>query len=1820
MKIKFSKILSGVLYFYISITGLNSLNAQISVTSGAFTPVNLVKNVFLGEGVEVTSVTFNGTANAVGYFGNGTNDIGIEKGIVMSTGNANSAGTPNNSSGTTGATSGSSLSDPDLASLTGGAPLYDIAQYIIKFIPTNDTLRFKYVFGSEEYPEYTCSTFNDVFGFFISGPGISGPFANGAINIALVPDPADPTGLTFTNVPVTITNVQNGNPVNPSCIPSYPQYYNSKIGSTTITYDAVLDVFIAQVVVTPCQEYTIKLSIADRGDPAFDSVVFLEAKSFGTGSVRVTTTTTSLDGAVAEGCVGGIIKLKLPGAAESDYFPDYKIFGTATNGVDYEFIAPGQFIPKGDSELVFIVNPFIDGLPESVESIGLDIQRDVCHRDTFYVYIKDNQLVPPTLPVSSQICEGDSLTLDGTLPINLPKEQVFENNIQLVIPDPDTLGGTGTPVYSDILVTGVQPATLGPGMISKVCINIMHSWDDDLDVYLISPGGQFMELTTDNGRDGNDYTNTCFTPTATQPINYNNPFGAPKIYTPFTGSFIPEGDWNYLYSGGANPANGIWRLVLVDDYFSFQGKLLNWSIAFNPIYSLKYDWNPNNKIDCINCPVAQFNPDSTQTYTLKVSDTYGCIVLDTTKINVDKKVPAPNVLCGTTTANTIDFTWTPDPNSTGYLISTNGTNWVLPVPGPNNHTLYGLTLGMDYTLYVQSLGLCGGHIDTVTCKTPDCVPPLVSIAAQTNVTCPGGSDGAIDLNAVGQYPPYTFNVTANMNTTGDFSGLIAGTYSANISDAQGCAVSFQFQITEPLKIVSQDIVIDSISCNGYNDGKATFSVTGGTGPYTFLWNTGSTDSIALNLKSGLNTVTITDSKSCKQYANVTIGEPKPVSLSITPLNPTCFNGMNGVATVNPSGGSGGFQYQWDASTGNQTSKSAINLPAGNYFVTVTDAKGCTSAKSVALISPSNITTSISSTNLKCFGDSNGSATVTVNGGTLPYFYIWSDPNNQTTDKAINLTTGKFYVTVTDSGTCTAIDSVVISSPQQLIANSQTVPTSCFNTKDGKITISSFGGTPGYSYNWNDIGNGPAIRTDAGAGTYSVTVTDANGCTNVLNGIIVTSPTNATISTTTTNVKCFGGADGTATATAIGGNGGWNYLWNDALNQDLQTASFLIAGTYMVTATDMAGCSIADTVLITEPLEIQVNPAINNVSCFGGNNGSINLNPTGGTGALSFNWLPSNSGPNILNLIAGIYNVTVTDINSCIKTFDYTLTQPKKIDINIQVGNVSCSGVFDGEATAIVNGGIPGYTFKWSDPAMQTTAKATGLAPGVYYISVTDQNSCVAIDTFDISSPTSIVVQLSNFDVSCFGGSDGAIGATTFGGTTPYKFLWSNGDSINVANHLKAGIYILTVTDAKGCTVVNQTEVKEPSEIIINPTITGLTCPRDKNGSISIVVTGGFSPYTASWSNGDTTNIASNLGQGTYTLFLKDAKGCVKTGSYTIPSLDTLDISFTVVNVSCFGSADGAVNAEPIGGTPGYSYLWSNQQTTKSIDKLLPGNYNLTITDSKGCMYDKLITVSEPDSVLVATAVGQDVDCNGEENGAVIFKAQGGTPPYYYSVDSINYIPNSIEIGLAAGSYNTYVKDKNGCKVNSGVAIINEPLPFSVSLGPDFKIKLRQDTQLLAQVVNGVGLINYKWIVYDTSILSCQNCPNPKIDTLFNPVLFKVIVTDEHGCTASDDINILIDKTRKVYVPTAFTPNGDLINDVLLTHGEKDAFVRSFQIFDAWGEMVFQSLNFNLGDENVFWDGKLNGQLMNVGTFVWYMDIQYIDGVSELLKGSFDLLR
>ncbi|MCB0639721.1 MAG: choice-of-anchor L domain-containing protein, partial [Lewinella sp.] len=769
----------------------NLWSQTLEVTnSPPITPENLITNVFLGDGVEVLNVQFSGDPAAVGFFNLASDEIGMERGIVMTTGKAvtsgadfgvNAVGDNQASEGTT-----STFGDVDLQSIAGqGTAINDVAVYTITFVPTADTLRFSYAFGSEEYPEYACSNFNDIFGFFISGPGISGGFSNNGKNIALIPG---------TNLPVRINNVNPGvvgsngsieNCTPPSGTLAYSQYYNDNNDSNIMpVYDGFTDVFIAEAVVQPCSTYVIKLAICDVGDSAFDSGVFLEAKSFGTGSLDVEINGLAIDGGVAEGCTLGEIVFSLPNPVEDNFLVDFSVGGTATPDIDYPALPDSVWILAGDSLVTIPLSAYEDGIEEGDETIELSVQLDPCNRDTFTIVIKDNRLEPPDLGPDLSICAVDSIQLDGTVPIPLPDPPTFINNTPLPIETHNV------PYISEIDVFGVLPTNLGPEAIMMICIDSLdHRWIDDLDIYLVSPGGQFLELTTDNGGNGGNglgfdqYLGTCFTIDATTPINFPGPL-APPSAVPFTGNWLPEGVWSDLWDGGDKPTNGTWQLVITDDTQSLGGTLHSWRIVFNPVYQVDYSWSPAAGLSCTDCPDPWASPDTTTTYVLTLTDSYGCTATDTITIEAIPGVQMTEVVCSQVTTNSVEVIWSDAPGATGYEVSINGGPWMAP-SGALSHIVTGLDFLESVTISVRALASCPGEPVSTTCTTLDCTPPTL-LATPVAVSCYDGADGSVQINVSSGTGPFSYTVAGNTNDTGDFSGLAAGNYTAQVEDGTGC--------------------------------------------------------------------------------------------------------------------------------------------------------------------------------------------------------------------------------------------------------------------------------------------------------------------------------------------------------------------------------------------------------------------------------------------------------------------------------------------------------------------------------------------------------------------------------------------------------------------------------------------------------------------------------------------------------------------------------------------------------------------------------------------------------------------------------------------------------------------------------------------------------------------------------------------------------------------------------------------------------------------------------------------------------------------------
>lgn len=1801
--------------FIIALAGPLSLFGQpLGVSNGPpITPVNLVTNIFLGEGVEVLDVQFHGSPSAVGFFQNGDDEVGLSRGIVMSTGFAVSAPGQEGVDAPGSARSSSPVSgpanDPDMRALAGTDDINDLLAYTITFIPISDTLRFRYVFASEEYPEYVCSDFNDVFGFFISGPGISGPYSNNARNIALVPETSLPVAINNVNPGVVGSNGSGINCTPPNGSLAYSQYYNNNNGSPIRpVYDGLTDVFTAETVVFPCSTYTIKLVICDVSDDLFDSGVFLEAKSFGTGSLEVKAATVSLDGSVAEGCAEGELVFSLPAPAEADYPIDYNILGTAENGLDYELIPPGLFIPAGDSLLSIPIIAFDDGLQEGLETIIIDVQRDPCNRDTIIIPIRENILLEPALRPGTTICPGESVMLDGTVDVPLPEPPSFHSEDTLMISPPNLT------LYSDIEVFGVLPATLRPAAIRSVCIeDLQTTWVDDLRIFLVSPGGQFLELVSDIGNAGDNFIGTCFTPLAGTPIT-----SLGVADQPFTGEFAPEGFWEDLY-GGDKPTNGTWRLTLYDKFLADTPVLNRWSITFAPLYEVKYKWQPTAGLSCADCPNPAASPDTSTTYYLTATDSYGCTTYDTVTIEVLPPLEAPQLACTLVTDNTITVAWPDVAGAAGYEVNVDSAGWTA-ANGLNEHTVSGLSLATSVHFQVRATGQCESLSASVECTTPDCVPPSAQVVSTGDVSCFGGTDGSVALAAGGGVAPYQFVIGEQSNSSGIFSGLPAGTYLAQAIDDTGCPASLQVTVHQPDSLLASP-VISPVSCNGLADGSAALDITGGNGPFTFSWSGGQMDSVATGLAAGTYQAVVTDAVGCSASYDIAVSEPEVLALDVATDSVLCAGLSNGRARVMAAGGSGNYSYDFGPGIIIGASPSqAVGLPAGSYSVTVADSEGCEAEAAYSIGEPLPLQVQLSAVDALCADSASAVVSATASGGAGLYTFTWRDASMEIvgiTAEQDNLPAGQYFLEVEDVNGCTLSDVVTAGEPAPLDYSLQAEPATCPEVSDGGATLQITGGAPGYSYTWDDIGDGPSARDSMAAGNYTVTATDINACSLEIQ-LEIESPPPINLDLSTIPVSCVGSTDGQATVVPSGGAGAYSYLWADG--QDTPTAAGLAPGPVSVVVTDGNGCQGAASAEVGQAAALLLELDGAAPACFGGNDGSATAIAEGGAGAYSYEWGDGQAAPTATGLTAGEYRATVTDGNGCTAVNSILLEEPAALMSSITTVPATCNPEPDGSATANVQGGTPPYTYSWSGGHAQATAQ--NLPVGIYTLSVTDANGCMLADTAIVDGISAISLSSEKMDVSCNGGEDGFISVVAEGGSGAYAYAWSGGQSTgSQANNLSAGNYSVTVTDELGCTATASILIGEPPALLLETTGGQASCSGDMDGSLSVSITGGVSPFIVSWSTGDSTRIVAELGVGNYTVTVTDANNCQAENSAQVLAASPIDVVVEMEEAICFGQANGAAGVQASGGEPPFTYLWSNGVAGPVLENVVAGNYMLSITDAEGCEVVEEVVIGQPAGPLSASVVPVKISCYGKNDGRIEIEASGGTPFYRYSLDGDFYSGSNVFIGLEPGAYTVQVRDANGCTFRSAEVVVAEPEPVLVELGETKAVNFGEAIRLRPDIRGGVGSLGYAWSPRDSTVLDCFNCRDP-LATVTYQLSLKLLVTDGDGCTGEDIVTVYPQKDRPVFVPSGFTPNDDGNNDRLLVHAKEDIemLVLYFRVYDRWGELLYEAREFEPNDKGFGWDGAFRGQPAQAGVYIWHIGLEFVDGVQEEYSGSTTLIR
>lgn len=1087
-------------------------------------------------------------------------------------------------------------------------------------------------------------------------------------------------------------------------------------------------------------------------------------------------------------------------------------------------------------------------------------------------------------------------------------------------------------------------------------------------------------------------------------------------------------------------------------------------------------------------------------YTVTVIDANDCppstITVTVGLTNPQIVISSTSILTACTGGNNGSITATVNSSGGSFLWSNGGIG----------ATISNLIAG-DYTITFTGAGGC------IAIATVSVLGDLTTSGAGTNATVSGGNDGTATVTATGGTPGYTY-LWSNGQTTPTVTGLIAGTYTVTVTDSNTspCTATATIVINEPPTLT---ITPTPDTCE-LNVGTVTVTATGGTPGYTYLWSNGATTQTIINLNAGDYTVTVTDAIGLTSSISTTVTEEGSTIIATTShSNETCVGSSDGQVAVSTSGGVGLMTFLW---SNGATTFIVNNLSVGTYTVTVTDEIGCTASSTETIeLSPEGVWVDITVTHVSCFNGDNGSATAVVNTGVAPYTYTWS--NGGDTPTISNLTAGDYTISVTDVNGCIGIFTTTITQPTELIATTTSTNTTCA-LATGTAMVTATGGTQDYTYLWN---NGQTTQNIIGllAGTYTATVTDANGCTAVSSTTITDMDLVIVTTVSTTDPSGPGASDG-AIDIEVGGGSSYTYSWsNGATTQDIMD---LMAGCYTVTVTDGSGvCAAIDTICIGCMLNLNV--MTTNNDCINTNIGTATATVTSNCSITSYtyNWTTGTgvsvgTTQTISDLLDGTYLVTVTDANGFTVTGSGVVTGSGGITSTANGTNVICNGDGNGTATGNGLGGSSTFTYMWSNN--EITQTITNLTAGIYTVTVTDESTtCTSVSQVTITEPPVITITASTSSPTTTGGSDGSVDLTVTGGTSPYTYLWSNGATTENISGLIVGCYTVTVTDSNDCTATEEYCINPPCTISATTVGTNPSVAGGSDGSIDLTVTGGTLPFTYLWSNGETTEDIFNLSQGCYTVTVIDAGSCIAISQACIDDPNPLSCLLTVTSTpeSCNPGSDGTAMASVIGCTPPVSYVWENNSgavvgNTAMIMNLTSGMYYVTITDANLETRNDSVEVTFVGGID-ANASSENVTCNSFTDGEVNATPTGGTDPYSYNWAGANgTIGNTDTIfNLSAGTYTVTVTDAVGCTDVEEVEILeDDPITLTQIITP---LNCFGDTNASITVTPSGGVPNYSY-QWSTS-------PTDIVDSIagLSSGVYTVTITDQNMCMKVDSFMI-----------------------------------------------------------------------------------------------------
>lgn len=991
-----------------------------------------------------------------------------------------------------------------------------------------------------------------------------------------------------------------------------------------------------------------------------------------------------------------------------------------------------------------------------------------------------------------------------------------------------------------------------------------------------------------------------------------------------------------------------------------------------------------------------------------------------------------------------------------FTYSLDNVNW------QSSNVFSGLAKG-TYNIRVRDkYGCTNAAALPVTLKDPE---PVVVTPKVTQISCYGEADGSVTVTASGGTNSFTYSMDGitflNINT---FDNLAEGSYTVWAKDSKGSTASANFTVVMPAVLnISVSSQKDAL-CKGMANGQIVVTASGGTGALKYALNTDPFQAqTTFAVPAGQYTVTVIDSNGCsKATPQINIAEPaQAVTVNAITTAVNCYGEANGSISAAAANGAGPYQYQLNSGAW-QTSGVFSGLAAGVYTVNVKDNNACPATQSNINITQPTALAIVQDTltNATCFNAADGSIKVSAAGGTgiVQYFISTAPAVPNSTGIFNGLVAGSYAITAKDEHNCSATLNVQIGQPVLLQLSANVTNANCYGNANGLVSLQAAGGTAPYQYSQDGIAFGNSnIFNNLPAGNYTYYVKDSHGCI-ASTPVTITQPAAVAFTATVSDVLCQGSATGSITVSATGGTGAYRYNVDGDPFQSGNLLNNIPAGNRLVGVMDANGCVKTSNVFVDEPaaLTLQV-VSQQSVSCFGGSDGSFMLQGGGGAGSYRY---ALNSGayqasPTFSGLTAGAYTVTVQDANGCTFSIPASVTQPQQLSLQVlSKTDILCAGAATGNMQLQAGGGVSPYLYSMDGAAFQTGSDYGPLSAGNYAITVKDNNGCTGsfnVPLADLYAPVSASLNAAA-PSNC--NDKGTITVTNVqGGLSPYIYSLDNASytANPVFTDLYSGDYTVYIRDVNGCTITRSISPYGPVGLRGTLQVQPALCKGESNGSIKVTgVTGGNNVYEYSLDGVSYQPAAEflDLKAGVYQVYVRDVPhSCqmVLSGEVQEPAALTLRLTNNTP-VSCFNGSNGALAVQAVGGAGGYTFSLNggNFGTASTFGGLGAGDYNIAVKDANGCTSQLSAAVTQPAQLTAAVTARKDISCSGSGDGELTLGANGGTAPYGYSIDGLNYQSSPVFAGLQKGNYTIQVKDNNGCLLQvSGVVAEPDALQLQV---------------------------------------------------------------------------------------------------------------------------------------------------------------------------------